>query len=156
MRPGNVPSNEGSPFSCGAGFSVNLPMRLPFPDGQAVQRLLSMAWGSCGAGPQSAAVCVLFPPGVPLQPSTFPPGQVPLKENGSWHRATVGHFLASCDRRAFQFQEVSSAAPRRGHLLPTADALHLMASSWSSWNRKQAASGSLSPSGHLASLCCEF
>lgn len=110
-------------------------MRLPFPDGQAAQRLLALAWDSSGVGPWTAAVCVLFPPEVPLQTSTFPPGQVPLKENSSWHRATVGHFLASCDWRAFQ--EVSSAAPRRGHLLSTADALHLMVSSWPSRNRSR-------------------
>jgi len=109
------------------GFSVNLPTRPPFPDGQAVQRLLSLAWGSGGAGPRSAAVCVPFPPGVPLQASTFPPGHVPLKENRLRHQATVEHFLASCDRSSFQ--EVSSAAPQRGHLLPSADALHLMVSS---------------------------
>lgn len=123
-------------------------------DAQAVEKLVSLAWGCRGAGPTSAAVCAPFPPGVPSQSSTFPPGHMPPKENGLWRWARVDHFLASCDGSLFQ--EVSSAGPQREHLLPTADALHLMASSWPSRNRKQTTNVSLSLTGHSAPLYCAF
>lgn len=111
------------------GFSVNLPMRPPFPDGQAVQRLLPLAWGSGGAGPRSAAVCVPFPPGVPLQASIFPPGHMPPKENSLRHQATVEHFLPSCDQSSACSKRFLVLLLKEGHLLPGADALHLMVSS---------------------------
>lgn len=60
----------------------------PFPDGRAVQRLLSLAWGSGGAGPWSAVVCVCS------VPSWAP---ITILHISTWPSATEGKELVAPD-----------------------------------------------------------